>query len=1503
MKHIFTSPSKTLLYTIHTFVLLSLVQPFDSIAQQTSNDRWPSSTVAIDLDAYRSILSTAPKESTTHVSSSTVNFNLPMPDGSMQNYEVVESSILSADFAAQYPNFKTYSIQATDRPEVSGRLSVTPYGLNAVILAPEGFIHLTALDLHNPILHRVSLVNLAEDIIECHAIQTVEATLDQNTSRTTMAANGATKRTYTLAVVCTGEFHDANGGTIAAARAVAMNSVNSIQAIFERELSVGFALLTPFIYTDAANDPFNPGLDMVQEAAQAVEANFSGQGYDIGHVFHDSDQGAGNLGGGGVAGLGVVCSNDALGTGFRKAGGWSGSFDNVSPGWIKLATHEFGHMFNMTHTFNGDGSNCTTGNHPTSTAYEIGSGTTIMSYQGICDANYNIPSAGVADHYFHANSLDRAVTYMAGQNCHAATATGNSPPVATADICNAGPYNIPISTPFRLTGSATDADGDQIYYAWEQYDEDGANTAPTHGFIGVQAAGSTIAPLFRSYPPTTSPSRTFPNMNLVRTNQYASSFEPLPTVARTLNFRLTTRDWKAGGGGIDCKPLAVTVNASGPLAVSAPNGGENLTAGNATNVTWSNNTAALSATVNIKLSIDGGITFPYTLAAGTANDGLENVTIPAGVSNTTTARMMVESAANTCVVFFDISNADFTINSNCQAATSNVCPTTPVNLAAGNGGLNLNMSQYFGAAITQTNFAIANGNPSGPLANATVPGGQTCQTAWGTERYAEFDFAVSTAGAYTLSTNATFFEALSVFVANGYNPANPCAGTFLGSTTSGAISSTGTMTINLNPCTVYKAVVWTTNNNLGTGSINFTGVGSIFGSGNGPGGNYGYTYAAVNTANGQVAAVSAAADFTALAGGSYQVYGTSYYSGGGPTPPTVNPANWVGQTISQILSGGSCALFSTNSRPVTVTGGGGCTNPTVNAPTLTQPTCQTPTGTIVINANGTSTLEYSVNDGATYQASNTFAGLNPGAYNIRVRLQNNPTCFTSYAQNPVALNTPMGCGGGNCMDYVATGLPLNIQDNQTVNSTINVPNPGTITDVKIKNLVGTHTFIQDLTFTLMSPQGTSVILIANACDGSDNFNVTLDDASGTALQCPYNAGNTDRPQNPLSAFDGQNQMGNWVLMVNDNQGGDQGQLTGWTLEICVQAANPPGYTCATAIDINAAGTYTAPGPSQGNGAVATDIATHANWYRFTPPMTGMIRIFTCGLNNGGNNHNHIYLDATNCPTNVNNVVHTADRGCAGNPNDPAAGVLLENVPVTMGTPIYIEWDDALGNTAAFDWTLEYMGGAGNCTDYVATGLPLNIQDNQTVNSTINVPNAGTITDVKIKNLVGTHSYIQDLTFTLMSPQNTSVVLIANACGDDDNFNLTLDDASLTALQCPYNAGNTDRPQNPLSAFDGQNQMGNWVLMINDNQGGDEGQLTGWTLEICTSGGGNCPPTRMVNDSPIANGTYQAGTQLTSTGTVGVGNNVIFQAGNNVELQNNFTVPQTSIFEVRIAGCQ
>jgi stringent starvation protein B len=85
-------------------------------------------------------------------------------------------------------------------------------------------------------------------------------------------------------------------------------------------------------------------------------------------------------------------------------------------------------------------------------------------------------------------------------------------------------------------------------------------------------------------------------------------------------------------------------------------------------------------------------------------------------------------------------------------------------------------------------------------------------------------------------------------------------------------------------------------------------------------------------------------------------------------------------TISVRTVGSSCVASGSS---VTITGVANA--PSVSASTVTQPTCSVSTGTIVVNATGTGTLEYSLN-GGTYQSSATFGGLSAGVYTISVRI-------------------------------------------------------------------------------------------------------------------------------------------------------------------------------------------------------------------------------------------------------------------------------------------------------------------------------------------------------------------------------------------------------------------------------------------------------------------------------------------------------------------------------------
>jgi len=363
--------------------------------------------------------------------------------------------------------------------------------------------------------------------------------------------------------------------------------------------------------------------------------------------------------------------------------------------------------------------------------------------------------------------------------------------------------------------------------------------------------------------------------------------------------------------------LQITVGAFGPLAVSSPNTNVTWATGSSQMVNWSGFNSTNCNSMNILLSVDGGLTFPFTLASNTSNTGSAVVTIPSNIPGVTTARIKVESNCHACVKYFDISNINFTISSSCLSNSSKICQTNSLTLPYGDSGLNLGLT-ILGNTVTQKTLSITNASPTSQLANATTNGGSSCQTPWGVEKYTTYDFSVSQTGNYTIINSSGGNIIFSVFLTAGYNPAAPCSSTFIRSNTYGAIFGSNVLTLPLTACTSYKMVVWTLNDANASPVFNFSGAGNVHDNYALPGAFYSYTYLAVNSA-GIIAAVNASSAFTSLSGGTYTIYGVSYYSGAGPSPATVNPSSWVGTTFSSLFSAHSCHMVSGNSKTVTVT--------------------------------------------------------------------------------------------------------------------------------------------------------------------------------------------------------------------------------------------------------------------------------------------------------------------------------------------------------------------------------------------------------------------------------------------------------------------------------------------------------------------------------------------------------------------------------------------------------
>ena len=625
----------------------------DSIAGQQLIVPKAFRTVTLDLAAFHALASEAPLEGTSAVPPV---MTVPMPDGSFASFAIEESPIVDKQLAAEMPDVKTYRATGIDDPAATGRLDVTQFGFHGMILSPAGTLYIDPYRLGDT-AHYISYWR--RDYERAVAIEPFHCNYAQeNASRrpvavsaagkklaAALAANGATLRTYRLALACTGEYAQFFGGTVSNARAAMITTINRVNAIYQKEVAVRLEMVanSAICFTNPSADPYSNTDSDLSINQSTIDLNIGSANYDIGHLL--------GTGGGGLASLGVVCVNGL------KARGLTGSSSPVGDAFdVDYVAHEMGHQFDADHTFNGTTSNCGGGNRYGPAAYEVGSGSTIMAYAGICGAEDLQPHS---DAYFHGKSFDQIVSFIAGTSCAVQSATANDAPSV-----NAGPaVTIPMSTPFYLTGSATDPNGDALTYCWEEFDL--GNPGPPNTDNGNR-------PIFRSFNPVSAPVRTFPKLSDLQ-NNVASLGESLPITTRTMAFRLTARD---GKGGVNYAATTVNVTTtSGPFTVTSPNTFVSWTGNSTQTVTWNvagtNNPPVSCASVKILLSTDNGLTFPTTILASTPNDGAQAITVPN--ITTSAARLRVECTSQP---FFDISNSNFAITTVMTVAATATSPTS-----------------------------------------------------------------------------------------------------------------------------------------------------------------------------------------------------------------------------------------------------------------------------------------------------------------------------------------------------------------------------------------------------------------------------------------------------------------------------------------------------------------------------------------------------------------------------------------------------------------------------------------------------------------------------------------------------------------------------------------------------------------------------------------------------------------------------------------------------------
>ena len=690
---------------------------------------------------------------------------VPFPNGKMVTFEVWYAPVMAPNLAARYPSIRSYKGVSEDGKHVM-RFLVSNAGFNGVISSEEGTIYLDPIYPENPEVYQSYYIKDQEDpdpYWNTCGTEDVGAEIEATQEFVTRSVSAAIPlRTYRMAIACTGEYGQIVGGTVERVLEQFNLAATRLSQIYELNASLTFQLIEEteqLIHLDAATDPYffaDQGRELIGENPAAVNNIIGSDAYDIGHVFtRNCTDGVA-----GIAALGSVCTN-------RKAAGVSCVGNaNITSFASNTIAHEIGHQFNASHSWN----NCPGSEENISVgwAYEPGSGTTIMSYSGLCGSS----NTGISTEYFSAGSLDQIINYsrVIIADCGIQSTELNNEPVIDMPYENG--FFIPKSTPFELDASATDEDGDQLLYAWDQYD-----LGPTSPLGSPQGD----APIFIPVEPDDETNRFFPRLNWVRGN-VSNNVEVMPTYARNLTFRFVVKDQNPLGTAAVWEQVefAVADNA-GPFFVTQPNFNPgDAVVGDEMEVLWDVSNTDIEPVncqfVNILLSTNDGLTFDHVLATNTPNDGSQVVRIPNATSFE--ARIKVEAVGN---VFYDMSNSSFLIREPAESTyTYDVSNNYFDACAPIIESLEI-QSAAFNGYSEPVEFSILSGLPDGTTANfaetSISPDGTNTlsfdiSSATNTGEYEVILQSISASDtitqAITLNVTSTLFDDLAMnFPANG----------------------------------------------------------------------------------------------------------------------------------------------------------------------------------------------------------------------------------------------------------------------------------------------------------------------------------------------------------------------------------------------------------------------------------------------------------------------------------------------------------------------------------------------------------------------------------------------------------------------------------------------------------------------------------------------------------------------------------------------------------------
>jgi hypothetical protein len=623
--------------------------------------------VTFDPEALLRFVSQAPAERfDQHLARYGARIHLPGPDGGTIECVYADSPVMAPELGARYPHMRTFLVQSVDR-RFTGRFELTQRGLTAMLRGVDGIWMIDQWRSGDPSLAISYWLHDLRGVQLDWSCDTPPSDTPRDRTPAGPFSPRALQplRTFRLAMTCTGEYgvyHSTLQGrapNIADPLAAIVMVVARTNVVYEADTAVRFLLAENndrVVYFNPATDPFpdtcdgnsgtdcsSPILGSLPTAVRPISGTF-----DVSHAMTRIF--------GGVAYLPGICGTNGGVSGIPRGG-------DIDPFAPNVVIHELGHQFSAGHTFSGRLGRCTSSNFFSSSSWEAGSGSSPMSYAGACPVGEAMPTDNVArfkDPFFHLGSIEEMRGYIPSATCRQEIPTSNNTPVFASNTTIR--YSIPRQTPFKLTAQASDPDGDMLTYSWEQVD-----SGVQRSLTGAASADNGSGALFRIFPPVLTPSRTFPRMADVLSGAQTPG-ERLPTsINTTRRFRVIVRDNNPSAGGVAVSSFVeLDLTSATPFQVAAP-AADTVLFGGPVNVAWTvgnTNLVPISvANVTIRLSTDGGETFPTTLGTF-PNNGSATVTIP---SISAPGRILVEANGN---VFFNVSGP-LILSANCAADMDN----------------------------------------------------------------------------------------------------------------------------------------------------------------------------------------------------------------------------------------------------------------------------------------------------------------------------------------------------------------------------------------------------------------------------------------------------------------------------------------------------------------------------------------------------------------------------------------------------------------------------------------------------------------------------------------------------------------------------------------------------------------------------------------------------------------------------------------------------------------